>query len=367
MSELSRPLSTFVQIPNELIQRVIDSMVDLGTRGVIRVNDKQQFSVFDIIEKIAGKEGQRKVWERVTERYPEVVTNCHYFQFPGQGQRETPVADMATTIEIIWLLPGEFSDKMRRVGAEIVSTIVQQKDESNIPSASELLNAVRTLTNVAAIQSKQISELMGVASDHIQVRRYSDKHLPGLNELTDKILDMGATLPSVTVYFTAPEWIKKHAPEFTDRQRRRFYDEMSSMHKLMVQEPPIRIGMTYQYSNKYEYLCQQTLVFVRENVTPHKPGYEPKAPRQPLSVENTEPLTEDESALIGKRMLMTKLFQTLGFPLPTKQNDFSIFVQKYINAGVIKTNLNRDRKRIYYVNAELIQLVKNFNNKQQGN
>ena len=38
---------------------------------------------------------------------PEVVASCYHFQFAGQGQRKTPVADAKTLVQIILLLLGE--------------------------------------------------------------------------------------------------------------------------------------------------------------------------------------------------------------------------------------------------------------------
>lgn len=57
----------------------------------IRVTADGRYSVYDVI-RFCGCKGERKVWERLAERYSEVVTFCHNFKFAGKGQRETPVA-----------------------------------------------------------------------------------------------------------------------------------------------------------------------------------------------------------------------------------------------------------------------------------
>ena len=41
---------------------------------------------------MGGQKAPRKALERLTETHPEVVLKCHNLQFPGPGQRETPVA-----------------------------------------------------------------------------------------------------------------------------------------------------------------------------------------------------------------------------------------------------------------------------------
>jgi len=50
-------------------------------------------------------EGARAL-RRIFEAYPEVRAKCPHLKFKGRGQRDTPVADIATIVEIIFLLPG---------------------------------------------------------------------------------------------------------------------------------------------------------------------------------------------------------------------------------------------------------------------
>ena len=57
----------------------------------IRVTDDGRYSVFDVIA-FCGKKSQSEVWKRLCVQFPEVLTKCDNFKFPGKGQRETPVA-----------------------------------------------------------------------------------------------------------------------------------------------------------------------------------------------------------------------------------------------------------------------------------
>lgn len=79
----------------------------------IRMTEDGRVSVFDIIQFIADKKAPHKVWERLCADFPEVLTKCHNFKFTGRGQRETPVADAKTTLEILSLV------KRSKVGAKI--------------------------------------------------------------------------------------------------------------------------------------------------------------------------------------------------------------------------------------------------------
>ena len=49
----------------------------------------------------------------ITKNHREVYEKLVHFQFDGQGQRETPVADLATMIEVIMLFPGSVAAGVR--------------------------------------------------------------------------------------------------------------------------------------------------------------------------------------------------------------------------------------------------------------
>jgi hypothetical protein len=70
-----------------------------------------------------------------------------YFKFPGQGQRETPVAEIDVVIEIIFLLPGAAAAKVRQQAAQlfvryiggdesIIEEVLKNKEIQNNPSTS---------------------------------------------------------------------------------------------------------------------------------------------------------------------------------------------------------------------------------------
>lgn len=122
VAELKRPLQDFVAISSDALQELIGLLIDLSSKGVIRKTDEGFYSIYDVIEKISDKGGHHKVWERLITGYPEVLTNIQYLQFSGQGQRLTPVADLATLIEIIWLLPNGLANKLCKPSTKTILT-----------------------------------------------------------------------------------------------------------------------------------------------------------------------------------------------------------------------------------------------------
>jgi hypothetical protein len=75
----------------------------------------RRVSVYDVIQAITGLDSYYKTWKDMCERHPEVVRYTS-FQFPGQGQRPTPCADVENICRIIMLLPGHIAAIAPRYG-----------------------------------------------------------------------------------------------------------------------------------------------------------------------------------------------------------------------------------------------------------
>lgn len=88
--------------------------------GNIRMTESGQPSVFDIIKVLGGQKNPRDAWAYITKAHPEVVGKRDNFQFPGQGQRETPVAKTKEDVfYILSLLPGAVGRKYREEAARL--------------------------------------------------------------------------------------------------------------------------------------------------------------------------------------------------------------------------------------------------------
>ncbi len=84
--------------------------------------DPPRVSVYDVLQVVTGCSAPNccNVFSRVSEAFPEVLTNCTNFKFSGRGQRETPVADARTIAEIIMVLPGRAAAQVRRAAADVM-------------------------------------------------------------------------------------------------------------------------------------------------------------------------------------------------------------------------------------------------------
>ena len=95
-----------------------------GFDGKVRVTEDGRYSVFDVIA-FCGKKSQHEVWKRLTAQFPELLTYCEQYKFPGPGRGGSPVTGREGILQIIGLLPGAIGQKYR---AEAAKVFVQYLD-----------------------------------------------------------------------------------------------------------------------------------------------------------------------------------------------------------------------------------------------
>jgi hypothetical protein len=84
--------------------------------------DPPRVAVYDVLQVVTGCSSQNcsVVYGRLSQGFPDVLTNCSHFKFSGQGQRETPVVDARGVVEIIMVLPGRAAARVRKAAADVI-------------------------------------------------------------------------------------------------------------------------------------------------------------------------------------------------------------------------------------------------------
>jgi len=113
-------ITVIPELDNASIRRTLDGRV----------------SVYDLIAVIGQQEDPYNTWKSLSEKYPEVLTKCQNFRFPGRGQRETPVTSREGWAHIIGLLPGVIGRKYR----ESVANLVSHYLEADITLAADIID-----------------------------------------------------------------------------------------------------------------------------------------------------------------------------------------------------------------------------------
>jgi hypothetical protein len=131
----------------------------------VRKTETDLFSIFDAIVFIAQKKGQHKVWERLTEIHPEVLTNVQTYKFPGAGQKGTPVADKRTIIEIISLLPGKVGGETRRASTELLLKYIEAPEELALAALARVTDVGKLQTIAEEATKKYLSKYHPLMSE----------------------------------------------------------------------------------------------------------------------------------------------------------------------------------------------------------
>ena len=137
--------------------------------GKVRFTSDGRVSVYDAIAFSTGHKNPHDVWSRLQESHSEVLVKCENFQFPGRGQRETPVATLQVFLEILVILPGRFANTVRE---QAVTTLIRA------------MNGDSTLVEeiLARIKDPQILKDLEESVKSRRIKAY------GLNELSFGIL-----------------------------------------------------------------------------------------------------------------------------------------------------------------------------------
>lgn len=134
--------------------------------GEVRFTDDGRVSVYDAIGFTTGHKNPRDVWKSLTESHTEVVGKADNFQFPGQGQRPTPVASLQVFLEILVTLPGKIAAAVRE---QAVGTLVRamQGDPS---LAQEIIERIHRPHDLA----KDLCDVLELSNPSQAISRLDD-------------------------------------------------------------------------------------------------------------------------------------------------------------------------------------------------
>ncbi len=100
--------------------------------GSIRVTDDGLLSVYDLID-VCAEYGSRKsryeAWKRLVAEHSDLSSKIGHFKFEGRAQKETPVCNKETALEILGLLPGATGRKYRQLAAKLVLSYLESPDQ----------------------------------------------------------------------------------------------------------------------------------------------------------------------------------------------------------------------------------------------
>ena len=99
----------------------------------IRITPSLLISIIDCIKALTRKDNHdaSQDFRRICSRIPEFEGKYSYYKFPGQGQRDTPVANLETVLMIMQHVPGPMAQQYRECTAKMLCEYIA-KDKSNL-------------------------------------------------------------------------------------------------------------------------------------------------------------------------------------------------------------------------------------------
>lgn len=135
----------------------------------IRRTDEGLISVYDLIKVCGEKKGQRKLWMRLSEQFPNTVQKCHSVKFGRVDGKKANLPSPACTeevaLEIMGLLPGAIGDKYREGAANLVrryiegdadlglEIMIRDRNKDNYERVKRRMQVLETNKEVAKIVS----------------------------------------------------------------------------------------------------------------------------------------------------------------------------------------------------------------------
>lgn len=153
---------------------------------------------------------------------------------------------------------------------------------------------------------EKAAKILAIAEEYETLKACAKNEMPGLSSIMTNLAGQKA-LPPATTWFTASEWVNRNASHLTTRQRANFFKDIAASHRLLIDEPPVKVERIYAYNNRHEFLFWQKLDQIQRHV--------------PVDAEaikgekdfNKVKLTIVERSLIGKNTKIATIVQQFGY------------------------------------------------------
>lgn len=132
--------------------------------GEIRKTEDELFSVYDVIQVVGGQKDPYNTWKRLSIEYPEVLTKCQDFQFPGKGQRKTPISTKENVLYIIGLLPGTVGRSYREDAAKLVMSKLNSEIQLSADNSEVIIKLTDMQSQMQGLLQQNQQMMMAIAA-----------------------------------------------------------------------------------------------------------------------------------------------------------------------------------------------------------
>lgn len=165
-----------------------------GRRLRLTPEKPARVSLLDVLAAV-GYASPQSAWRDLKEQHPEVVREAHDFQFPGQGQRPTPVATKRTLLKIMNLAAGPKLAPFKEWSArtleryldgdpELAAEVLDRAErKANLPPTPEALTMAQRLE-----RARYLKEAADALAEFIPAKSVASLRLLAAEEATGQRL-----------------------------------------------------------------------------------------------------------------------------------------------------------------------------------
>jgi hypothetical protein len=238
------------------IQQLQNDYAELFAGKEIRETENGKFSVYDYLRTVTEYKNPYDIYTRLCNQYPEVVEFCEDFQFPGKGQRNTPVTTRQGLLLIHGLLPGQAGSKYRQNTAEIIERFLR----GDVTLAEQIIAQTEDNTTRAAVIA---TDRLNNDQDRLTVAEAVIDNVQS-TEVAQEIAERAKTKTRyLGSYHGLHETIKDHGGVENSKRKDLPYSQRTSTHKIVNAINTRSIGKTPIGNRKHfntEELNQLTVI-----------------------------------------------------------------------------------------------------------
>lgn len=202
------------------VQLISFESISAGATVRVTCEKPPRISVIDLIMVVCAQSRPHATVTYNRLKDSEVITFCYDFQFPGQGQRPTPVAALQEALQIMMVLPGEKAKTYRKEAAEILTRFLagdatlHEEIQANAASAAPI-NVVareslkRPLDDVQA--ERKVRMCLAVEAMHFSEKCFEMLVKHGLANDRDKLV-FGDQVRSTSLIVQSMGRVEESAP-----------------------------------------------------------------------------------------------------------------------------------------------------------
>ena len=137
---------------------------------ICTIDGIKHIAIYDLISAICQVKNQHDMFMRLKAENNEILQSINSFQFPGRGQKNTPISNIETATEIIMILPGKRAKQYRKAAVRSLLNVMNPSEDF-----------IKEITERFELQQDELSKKSIFSNEdksvYLSPRAYNDTHI----------------------------------------------------------------------------------------------------------------------------------------------------------------------------------------------